>query len=83
MGFSRKEYWNRFPCPPPRDLLDPGIEPASPALQVDSLPTEPPGKPARELRPEVKRKMGEEVIERLGFGFVQCALLHVFGVLTW
>ena len=53
------------------------------SLQVDSLPTEPPGKPAKELRPEVKRKMGEEVIERLGFEFVQCALLHVFGVLTW
>ena len=62
MRFFRKEYWNRFPCPPPRDLLDPGIEPASPALQVDSLPTELPGKPAKELRPEVKRKMGEEVI---------------------
>ena len=29
MGFSRQEYWNRLPCPPPRDLLDPGIKPAS------------------------------------------------------
>ena len=29
----------------PADLLDPGIEPGSPALQVDSLPAEPPGKP--------------------------------------
>ena len=26
MGFSRQEYWNGLPCPPPGDLLDPGIE---------------------------------------------------------
>ena len=48
MGFSRQEYWSGLPCPPPRDLPDPGMEPtpsASPALQADSLPTEPPGKP--------------------------------------
>ena len=31
--------------PSSRDLPDPGIEPTSPALQVDSLPAEPPGKP--------------------------------------
>ena len=29
MGFSRKEYWNGLPCPPPGDLRDPGIEPTS------------------------------------------------------
>ena len=29
MGFSRQEYWNGLPCPPPRDLPDPGIEPMS------------------------------------------------------
>ena len=37
MGFSRQEYWSGLPCPPPRDLPDPGVEPVSPALQVDSL----------------------------------------------
>ena len=31
-----------LPCPPPGDLPDPGIEPRSPALQMDSLPSEPP-----------------------------------------
>ena len=31
--------------PSPGDLPDPGIEPGSPELQVDSLPSEPPGKP--------------------------------------
>ena len=29
MGFSRQEYWSELPCPPPRDLPDPGIEPLS------------------------------------------------------
>ena len=45
MGFSRQEYWSGLPCPPPGDLPDPGIESRSPALQVDSLLSEPPGKP--------------------------------------
>ena len=45
MGFSRQEYWSGLPCPPPGDLHNPGIEPRSPALQEDSLPTEPLGKP--------------------------------------
>ena len=44
MGFSRQEYWSGLPCPPPGDLPNLGMEPRSPALQVDSLPTEPPGK---------------------------------------
>ena len=35
--FSRQEYWSGLPFPPPGDLSDPGIEPVSPALQVDSL----------------------------------------------
>ena len=37
MGFSRQEYWSELPCPPPEDLPDPGIKPASPALQEASL----------------------------------------------
>ena len=39
--FSRQEYWCGLPCPPPKDLPNPGIEPRSPALQADSLPSEP------------------------------------------
>ena len=38
MGFPRQEYWNGLPSPPPEDLPNPGIEPASPVLQVDLLP---------------------------------------------
>ena len=40
MGLSRQEYWSGLPFPPPGDLPNPGIEPRSPALQADSLPTE-------------------------------------------
>ena len=43
-GFSRQEYWSGFPFFPPGDLPDPGIKQQSPALQVDSLPAELPGK---------------------------------------
>ena len=45
---GRQEHWDGLPCPPPGDFIDPGIKPmspVSPALQADSLPTEPPGKP--------------------------------------
>ena len=45
LGFSRQEYWSGLPFPPPGDFLYPGIEPVSSALQVDSLPLAPPGKP--------------------------------------
>ena len=45
MGFSRQEYWSGLPFPSPRDLSDPGIQPGSPVLQVDYLPSELLGKP--------------------------------------
>ena len=45
MGFSRPEYWGGQPFPSPGDLPNRGMEPRSPALQVDSLPAEPPWKP--------------------------------------
>ena len=45
MGFSRQEYWSGSPLPTPGDLPNPGIEPGSPTLQADSLPSGPPGKP--------------------------------------
>ena len=44
MEFSRQEYWSGLPLPSPGDLRDPGIEPGSPELQADSLPSKPPGK---------------------------------------
>ena len=43
MVFPRQEHWNGLPFPSPGDLPSPGMEPGSPALQADSLPSEPPG----------------------------------------
>ena len=45
MGLSRHKYRSGFPCPSPGDLPNPGIEPRSPTLHVDSLPFELPRKP--------------------------------------
>ena len=45
MEFSRPEYWSGQPFPFPGNLPKPGIKPRSPALQADSLPAEPQGKP--------------------------------------
>ena len=45
MEFSRQEYWSELPFPSPGHLLNPWIEPAPPALQADSLPSELLGKP--------------------------------------
>ena len=44
-GLSRQEYWSGLPCRPPGGLPNPRIKPRSPTLQVDSLSSEPPGKP--------------------------------------
>ena len=50
MEISRQENWIGYPFPSPGDLLDPGIELGSPALQADSLPAELPGKPNDAVR---------------------------------
>ena len=44
MGFSRQEYWSGVPFPSPGDRSNPGIEPKSPTLQADALPSELPRK---------------------------------------
>ena len=50
-GFPRQENWRGLLFPSPGDLSNPGVEPGSPALQVDSLLTEPPGKPYLDILP--------------------------------
>ena len=50
MEFSRQEYWSRLPFASQGNLPNPGIEPSSPELQAQSLPTEPPGKPIYSLQ---------------------------------
>ena len=44
LGFCKQEYWSGLPFPSPGYLPNPGIEPRSPVLQVDSLLSESPGK---------------------------------------
>ena len=50
VDFSRQEYCNGLPFLSPGDLPDPGIEPGPPALQADSVPSEPLGKPHSKSR---------------------------------
>ena len=48
MGFPRQEYWRGLPFPSPGDLPNSAIKPGSPAMQADSLTSEPPAKPKLE-----------------------------------
>ena len=48
MRFPRQEYWSGLPFSSPGYLPNPGIEPGSPELQADCLPSEPPGKPGNQ-----------------------------------
>ena len=74
-GFSRQEYLRGLPCPPPGDLPDSGIEPASPAasaLQVDSLPLSHLGSP---------RHLGV-ILNSFSFLFTTWCHIESFEVLT-
>ena len=51
VGFSRQEYCSGLLVPSPGDLPDSRTEPWSPALQADSLPSEPPGRPLFKIEP--------------------------------
>ena len=44
MGFSRQEHWSGLPLPSPGHPPNPGMEPGSPTLKADTLPSDPPGK---------------------------------------
>ena len=44
IGFPRQKYWSGLPFPSPGNVPEPGTEPRCPALQADSLRSEPPGK---------------------------------------
>ena len=59
-GFFRQEYWSGLSFPSPEDLTNQGIKPRSPALQVDSLPSEPPGKPILKIC-EIKKGRPQNV----------------------
>ena len=70
MGFPRQEYRSGLPFPSTGDLPDPGIEPATPALQVDSLLSEPPDSGWEDsVRGFIQE---DEASPRLGEGGHQC-----------
>ena len=50
MRFSRQEYWSGLPAPSPGDLPDPGIEPRSPTLWADALPSAQPSLVAQMIK---------------------------------
>ena len=69
MGFSRQEYWSGLPFPSPGDLPDPGIEPGSPALQADSLPTELQGKPLNANSYHLSHKGSSRILNWVAYPF--------------
>ena len=71
-GFSRQEYWSGLPCPPPGDLPNPGMEPRFPALQVNSLPSEPPGKPMNTRVGSLSLFQGILLSQKLSQGLRDC-----------
>ena len=79
--FSRQEYWNGLPFPAPRDLPNPGANLGSPALQADSLPSEPPGKA---LKSEEHRPKDVTLINEKAFcGTAQMSTLSSDKLILW
>ena len=72
MEFSRPEYWSGQQFPSPGDLSNPGTEPRSPALQADSLPTEPQGKPKSTRVGSLSLLQGFFLTQELNWGFLCC-----------
>ena len=81
-GFSRQEYWSGLPRHPPGDLSNPGMEPMSPTLQADSLPSEPPGKPKNARRGSLSLLQGIFLTRGSNWDLLHCRwILHHWA--TW
>ena len=72
MGFFRQEYWSGLSWHSPGDLPNPGIEPRCPTLQVDSLPTELPGKPKNTGVCSLSLLQGNFLSQELILGLQHC-----------
>ena len=72
MEFSRPEYWGGQPFPSPGYLPNPGIEPRSPAMQADSLPAEPQGKPKNTVVDSLSLLQQIFLIQELNRGLLHC-----------
>ena len=71
-GFSRWGCWSGVPCPPPGALPNPGMEPRSPAVWADSLPSEPPGKPENAGVGSLSLLQGIFLSQELNQGLLNC-----------
>ena len=93
MVFPRQEYWRRLPFPSGGDLPEPGIEPASPALEGRFFTTESTGKPTIEYSLAIKRNKFETVVVKwMNLEPViqseigqkeknkRCVLMHIYGI---
>ena len=72
MEYSRQECWSGLPCPPPGDLLNPGIKPRSPTLQAILLLSEPPGKPKSTRVDSLSLFQGIFPTQESNQGFLHC-----------
>ena len=72
MEFSSQEYWSGLPCPPLGDLPNPGIEPRSPTLQADSLPSELSAKPKNTGLGTLSLLQGIFLTQKLNQGLLHC-----------
>ena len=72
MGFSRQEYSSGLLFPPPGNLPDSGIKLRSPALQVDSLLSQPPGKPKNIGVGRPSLLQGNFLSQELNQGLLHC-----------
>ena len=72
MEFSRQEYWRGLPFPSPGDLPNLGIKARSPALQVDSLLSEPPGKPKDAGVGSLSLQQGIFLTQESNWGLLHC-----------
>ena len=88
-GYSRQEHWSGLSCPHPGNLPNPGIELRSPSLQVDFLPSEPPGKPKNIGVHSLSLLQGSLLTQESNQGLLHCrwilyhlatreACIHVF-----
>ena len=71
-GFSRQEYWGGLPCPSPGDLPNPENELRSPTLQVNSLPSEPTGKPKNTRVGSLSLLQGIFLAQEWNWDFLHC-----------
>ena len=76
VGFSREEYWSGLPFPPPGNLPNPGIKPASPTLAGRFFTTEPPGK-AKPPQPPIQTFVKQTFTNNQAQN-ISCNWLHGF-----